>query len=211
MLKHKKTLIVTTLILLLPMLVGLLLWKRLPEQLPIHWDAAGDIDGWASRPIVVFGLPGIMLAVHWLGVLVTNADPKKRNQADKLQLLVLWICPVLSVLLMGITYGTAMGMAFRVEAILPAVIGIVFVIIGNYMPKCKQNYTIGIKLPWTLDSEENWNKTHRLAGFIWVICGILMVIAALFSVAIWLLLPVALVMVAVPILYSYWLHRRSGQ
>ena len=86
--------------------------------------------------------------------------------------------------------------------------GLVFVAVGNYLPKCRLNYTIGIKIPWTLNSEENWNKTHRLAGFVWVIGGVLIAVLSIFS-TLWLIFPVILVMTLIPMIYSYLLYRKG--
>ena len=90
----------------------------------------------------------------------------------------------------------------------PTMGGLMFIIVGNYLPKCKQNYTIGIKIPWTLNSEENWNKTHRFAGWLWTICGILIMLTG-FLGSFWVFLPIALLMVIVPVVYSYILHRKG--
>ena len=206
--KNLKTLIITSLIILLPILAGVILWNRLPEQIPTHWNAAGEVDGWSSKPFAVFGLPGILLAAQWLCVLVTGADPKKANHPEKVLKLVLWIIPLLSVVLGVITYATAMGKAVRVEIILPVIIGLLFTVIGNYMPKCKQNYTIGIKIPWTLNSEENWNRTHRFAGRLWVVCGLLIMLTG-FLGGFWVFLPIVILMVLAPFIYSYVLHRKG--
>ena len=91
---------------------------------------------------------------------------------------------------------------------MPVFIGVLFVIIGNYLPKCKQNYTIGIKIPWTLDNEENWNKTHRFAGFLWVVCGVAIMFTGFFG-GVWVFLPISFAMVLAPIIYSYLLHRKG--
>ena len=203
-----KTLIITSIVILLPIVAGLLLWNRLPEQMPTHWNAQGVIDGWSSKPFAVFGLPGILLAAQWLCVLGTSADPKKANHPEKVLHLVLWIIPVLSVVLLSITYAAALGKQVRIEVILPVLIGLIFTIIGNYMPKCRQNYTIGIKIPWTLESEENWNKTHRFAGILWVICGIAIMLSGIFG-GVWIFLGVVILMVAAPVIYSYILHRKG--
>ena len=162
--KNLKVLILTSVIILLPILAGVILWNQLPEQIPSHWNAAGEIDGWSSKPFAVFGLPLILLAMHWLCIAGTFADPKKNNHPTKILHLVLWIVPVVSALLSALTYAAAMGNEVRMEVVMPVFIGLVLAIVGNYLPKCKQNYTIGIKIPWTLNSEENWNKTHRFAG-----------------------------------------------
>ena len=86
-----------------------------------------------------------------------------------------------------------------------------FILIGNYLPKCKQNHTIGIKIPWTLNSEENWNATHRFSGKVWVICGILILFSIFLptNFAAYAMIAVAAVMVALPIIYSYNYYKRQ--
>jgi len=206
--KHWKILTITTLITLIPIVVGVVLWNQLPDPMPSHWNAAGEVDGWSSKPFAVFGLPLILTAALWLCTLATGADPKKANHPDKVVHLVLWIIPILSVVLFTITYATALGKEVRIEVIMPVVFGLVFTIIGNYLPKCKQNYTIGIKIPWTLNSEENWNRTHRFAGRLWVVCGLGIMLTGFFG-GFWFMLPIVLVMALAPCIYSYLLHRKG--
>ena len=206
--KNLKVLIITSIIILLPILAGVVLWDQLPDPMPTHWNAAGEIDGWSSKPFVVFGLPWILVAAQWLCMLATGADPKKKNHSDKMIHLVLWIIPVMSVVLHTITYLTALGYGVRMEVVMPVLMGLIFAIIGNYLPKCKQNYTIGIKIPWTLNNEENWNKTHRFAGWIWTFGGIAIMLTG-FLGSFWIFLPIALLMVFVPVIYSYLLHRKG--
>ena len=206
--KNWKVLLVTSIVILLPVLAGLFLWNQLPEQIPSHWNAAGEVDGWSSKPFTVFGMPLILLAAQWLCTLGTGADPKKNNHPPKILHLVLWIIPVLSAVLHAVIYTTALGKEVRMEVVMPVFIGILFTIIGNYLPKCKQNYTIGIKIPWTLSSEENWNRTHRFAGRLWVICGIAIMLTGFFG-GFWVFLPIVLLMVLVPFAYSYVLYRKG--
>ena len=206
--KNWKILLITSLVILLPMIAGVVLWNQLPQKIPSHWNAVGEVDGWSSKPFAVFGLPLMMLGFHWICVVATCADPKKKNYADKLLHLVFWLIPVITIVLNIIVYLTALGMGVRTEVIMPIVLGLLFVIVGNYLPKCKQNYTIGIKIPWTLDSEENWNKTHRLAGWTWTFGGLAMIATAFFG-GFWALMGIALVMSLVPVVYSYILHRKG--
>ena len=203
--KNWKTLLITSLILLVPMLAGILLWNQLPAQIPSHWNAAGEIDRWSSKAFAVFCMPLILLAAQWLCVIGTGADPKKANHSGKILQLVLWIIPILSIVLHVLTYMAALGNEVRMEVVMPVFIGLVLTIIGNYLPKCKQNYTIGIKIPWTLHSEENWNKTHRFAGWLWTFCGIVIMLTGFFG-GFWIFFAIVLVMVLAPFLYSYHLH-----
>ena len=89
--------------------------------------------------------------------------------------------------------------------------GLLFIIVGNYLPKSRQNYTVGIRVPWTLADEENWNRTHRMAGFLWVLCGILLLVCALCRVRNPVLIfGLLFVITIIPIVYSYLLYKKSG-
>ena len=199
---NKKLVVITSIIILLPILVSLCFWNQLPEQVPIHWNIHGEIDGYASRFVAVIVLPLVLFVLHFVCAFATMMDPKHKNISDKIWMLILSICPVLSILLMYMMVGSALGMEIDVNAILPVFLGVMFVVIGNYLPKCKQSYTVGIKIPWTLNSEENWNKTHRFAGPCWVIGGIMVMFTGLFENEI-LIMVIALIMVFAPIIYSY--------
>lgn len=206
--KNLKVLIITSIIILLPILAGVILWDQLPDPMPTHWNAAGEVDGWSSKPFAVFGLPVVLVAAQWLCMLATSADPKKKNHPQKIIYLVLWIIPVMSVVLHTITYLIALGYGVRMEVVMPVFLGLIFAIIGNYLPKCKQNYTVGIKIPWTLNNEENWNKTHRLAGFLWTFGGVAIMLTGLLG-SFWVFLLITLPMVLAPVIYSYVLHRKG--
>ena len=207
--KHLKVLIITSVIVLLPILAGVILWDQLPSEMPTHWNASGEVDGWSSKPMAVFGMPLFLLAVQWLAVFATLADPKKKNHSKKILHLVFWLVPILSLVVNVATYAVALGKDVPIDVIIPIFIGMLFVIIGNYLPKCKQNYTIGIKIPWTLNSEDNWNRTHRLAGWLWVVCGVVIIVSGFFR-AFLISVPAVLIMVLVPLVYSYLLHRKSA-
>lgn len=207
--KNKRTLILTTLLCLLPMLVGLAVYGRLPERMATHWGLHGEVNGWSSRAFAVFGLPLIVAALNVAVYFGMNADPKRGNMSPALRLVCQWICPVVSVLAGGLTIAWGLGYELRIERIMPIFVGLVFVIIGNYLPKTKQSYTLGIRLPWTLNSEENWNRTHRLAGFLWVLGGLYFIVMSFVG---WtpagFLVPV-LLMVLIPAVYSYILYKKG--
>ena len=205
--KYKGTLILSSLVALLPVLVGLILWNRLPEQVAMHWNAQGEVDGWAAKWVAVFGMPLFVLAIQWICLLVTSIEPKSKNVEGKPLQLVLWICPFISVLVCGITYLTALEIPVSVEVIMPMVLGAMFMLIGNYMPKCRQSYTLGIKTPWALEDEENWYCTHRFAGRLWMAGGALCIAASLFGFV--LFFAIVLVMGFAPMIYSYLYYRKK--
>ena len=207
--KYKKTLIIATVIILLPVLAGVILWDRLPEQFPIHFNAAGEVDGWSSKIFGVLGMPLILAAAQWLCALGSlKMDPKAKNVEGKVFSLVLWFIPVLSIVMNALIYCTALGINMNVQIILPLVIGLIMTLIGNWLPKCKQSWTLGIKLPWTLSDENNWNRTHRFAGPVWVACGLVIMLCALIGGAfLWAMLAAFVVMIAAPTVYSFLLFK----
>ena len=206
--KHLKILVITSVAILLPILGGLILWEQLPEQLPIHWNMAGEVDDFCSKSFAVFGMPLILLAFHWLAVFATLSDPKNKNHSTKILNMIFWVIPVLNIALSALLYSVAMGGRVRVEMFMSVLFGLTFVVIGNYLPKCRQSYTIGIKLPWTLHSEENWNRTHRMAGWLWVVGGLIIILTGFFNV-LWGMLFIPLALALIPTVYSYILHRKG--
>ncbi len=206
--ENKKLFIITSIVILLPVLAGLILWNKLPDQIPSHWNFAGEIDAYSDKAFAVFGLFGIMFAAHLVCFLATMADPKNKNISRKSLSLVLWIVPIMSVLVGTTVYAAALGTPVNMERIMPTVISLMFVVLGNYMPKFKQNYTMGIKLPWTLNSEENWNRTHRFAGKLWVIGGLIMALTSFVGWA-WVFVAGMILLAIVPMGYSFLLFRKG--
>lgn len=201
-------LILTSILTLLPILVGLILWKDLPASLPSHFGLDGQADGFSSKLEVVFLIPLVMLGLHLFAVIVTSLDPKASHVGPKMKSLVYWLVPLISGLVQLSIYGAALGVIANSTRIGLVMVGIVFLVVGNYLPKTKQNYTVGIRLPWTLDNEDNWNKTHRLAGKVWVLGGLIILVNGFLSWAVmYVLFGALLVMVLVPIFYSYWISR----
>ena len=211
--KFKWSLITTSLLNLLPIGAGLILWEKLPEKMPTHWGVNGEVDGWSSRPVAVLVLPLVLFAVQWLCFFVSGLDPKRRNLNTKVMAIVLGIIPGINLVIHTLMYLYALGYAVDVAVAMCVLMGMLFIIIGNYMPKCKQTYTMGIKLPWTLHDEENWNATHRLAGKLWVVGGVLiMACGFLPSIAAFIaLMVVVAVMCGIPTIYSYRLYKKKNQ
>ena len=200
--KHLRTLIISSLLLLIPVIVGLLLWDKLPDPMPMHWDIHGEVDGWSNKATAVFGMPALMLAMQWLCLFACTADPKYKNYNPKMLKMVLWVCPGIGLILCAMVYPAALGYEIPIEVIMPLLVGAMFMAFGNWLPKCKQTYTMGIKLPWTLASEENWNATHRFGGKIWFFGGILTILSTLIG-NFWILLGILILMCLLPTIYSY--------
>ena len=207
--EDKRTLILTTAVCLIPIISGALVYNKLPDQIVTHWDASGNPNGWSSKAVGVFLLPGLMLLLNIAMPFLLKMDPKYKNISEKVKGIVLWIIPFVSLLVSVMTLSTAMGSDLKVDKIMTAFLGLLFAFIGNIMPKMSQSYTVGIRIPWTLDNEENWEKTHRIAGRIWTIGGILMIIGAFLFRSMTVLFIIILIMTVIPIIYSYGLYLKT--
>ena len=208
---NRKTLIIASIVTLLPVLIGIICWNHLPDVMATHFGMNNEANGFSSKAFAVFGIPVILLAVLWFGAIVTSRDPKRQNISPKMFSLVVWIAPFTSLVVAAILYPVNLGYELDITFFSELLFGVMFIIIGTYLPKARQNYTIGIRVPWTLANEENWNRTHRLAGKLWIICGILMIIICLTrSASLQWLVGILLITVLVPCIYSYWLHAKKG-
>ena len=208
---HKKLLILTSLLTLLPIPVGLLLWSRFPETMTVHWGITGQADGYASPNLVVFGLPLLMLAFHWLCVFFTVRDKGNHGHNRKMFRLVLWIIPIISNLSLLGLYAFALDVKFSPVVWTVVPMGLLFALIGNYLPKTRMNSTMGIKVPWAYSSEANWNATHRFAGKVWVIGGILVALCGLLPLgwAVSGMIVFMVVLCVLPIVYSYRFYKKE--
>ena len=210
-LKNKKLLIATSLLTLLPIPIGLLLWDKFPETMAIHFGITGQADGYASPSFAVFVLPLILLAVHWVCILATALDKGNKNRNQKLQTIVLWIIPLIGNLSCCGMYALALGWEFSPVVWTMVPMGLLFAVIGNYMPKTRMNSTMGIKVPWTYSSEANWNATHRYAGKVWMIGGILIALYGLLphGWAVSIMLVSVIILVVLPIIYSWRFYKQE--
>lgn len=195
---------------LVPFVISLLFYSRLPEQVPTHWGSDNVVNGYSSRNMAAFGIPAFMLLMAVIVNITYRIDPKRENisRSRELKQVTRWFIVLLAVLVQAIIILSAVGFSINVGSVVSFPIALLFVVMGNYLPKCKQNYTMGIKLPWTLADEENWNRTHRVAGYVWTAGGIIMMIMGLLHLAA-LYFAVILIMVLIPSVYSYIIYRKK--
>ena len=211
--KNKKYWLITSAITLVPILLGLILWNKLPDQLPTHFGVDGAADGWSGKGFAVFGIPLMMLGFHIVIFFATRLDKQNRGHNEKVMNLVGLIFPVMSIVNSVIIYTHAMELELNLSMLLFPMLGLLFIVIGNWLPKIKQNSTLGIKIKWTLYNEENWNRTHRFAGFVWVIGGVIFCLMGFVAEkALLFLLPIQIILLAcVPMVYSWNLARKQKQ
>ena len=149
--QHKKMLILTSVITLLPIFIGLLLWRQLPASVATHFGVDNQPDGYCSKAFAVFGLPVMMLFFHFICIVATNIDPKRKNISKKVFRVVMWICPVISLVNCNILYVYNLGYKLNIGFVCGLLVGILYLILGNFIPKVKPNYSIGFRIPWALN------------------------------------------------------------
>ena len=174
--QNKKMIILTSIVTLLPIVIGLLLWNQLPQLMATHFNFNGQPNGYSSKTFTVFVLPLILLVIHLFCVIGTSIDPKSKNINKKIFSIVLWISPLISLLVCSCIYGYALGYITNISFLTELMIGVLFIVLGNYIPTVKPNYTVGIRTSWALDDPDNWYHTHRFGGKCMVIGGILLIV-----------------------------------
>lgn len=208
---NKKLILFTSILILLPSLVGCVFWNQLPEEIPTHFNLLGQADGYNHKMSAIFGLPTLMLLMHWLLLFIMIKDPKSSNISSKIQLLIYWTIPFVSCLLMISIFGEFLGYSMMSGLLAQICMGVVMIVIGNYLPKTHRNYIIGIRLPWTLENDENWRKTHRLAGKIWVLGGLLLFLNSFVQLYVyWVFFLTLFFVVIIPSVYSYQLSKSES-
>lgn len=213
----KFVLFITTAVCLLPMVLALAVYNDLPDRVVMQWNLQGEPNWDAPKAYTAFGLPIFFAVINLITLGAIFLDPKRGNISDKLMSIVQWIVPIMSLILVPLILFAAMDATPPMKTIIPVLFtfgGLTFIVVGNYLPKCKQNYTVGIKVPWTLHDEDIWNKTHRLAGFLWIIGGILFITIGFLSLpntlGLILIISLSALLAIVPILYSYLLYRKKN-
>ena len=207
--KQSKSSILLTVV---SLLLSLTVFSSLPEQIPAHWNVHGTVDRFAPK-LTVFIFPGIIFLITILFQFMRRTDPNSDNY-DKFQREYHRYTFVIGLVFFAVqimTIAAAFRMDFNVNLIFCLGIGSLFIFIGNLLPKTKHNYFIGIRTPWTLADEQNWFRTHRLAGKIWVLGGLIVALSALapesFQVPVFL--TILAVMVVTPFVYSYTEFRKK--
>lgn len=213
--KNEKTLLrVMWAVALLPLLITIFVFNSLPAEIPMHWNVHGEIDAWYPKFPWAFMAPVLGIIITIMATLLPRIDPKKENY-DKFKrqyFIIRLILVAVFALLQIVTIFISLGATFiKVDTIVKLMIGILFIVVGNMMPKFKQNYFVGIKTPWTLNNEAVWAKTHRHGGFVWFAAGFLMSVLAFLpgvgSAVVYF--SVILIVSIEPIIFSWFQYRKQ--
>jgi uncharacterized membrane protein len=163
--------------------LGAIAWPQAPERIPIHWGLTGEPDNYAGKVWGLFGGPLITLGIYGLFFILPRIDPRQRNYErfwSKYLIIRTVIITVLACIQL-VVFLWAIGTEVNMNITVPMIVGFLLIFIGNYMGKLRPTWFVGIRSPWTLSSEESWNKTHRLGGWVFVIFGLALLIAAPFQ------------------------------
>ncbi|MDK2815120.1 MAG: hypothetical protein PWP18_1033 [Thermoanaerobacter sp.] len=199
-------------IILLIWIFTFVVFGRLPDKIPMHWNISGQVDSYGPKQDV-FILPSVITVIYFLMVFVPLIDPKKANYskfAGAYRMIRAVLVIILSILYFAATYS-ALGYKVNMDRLGSAVIPVMLIAFGSAMGKLRHNYFVGIRTPWTLADEEVWNKTHQLGGKLWLIAGIIGLFASFFSgtwVAV-LMFVLLITAVIVPIVYSYIIFKNE--
>lgn len=211
--KNWKTLLITGVIILLPLIWGLIAYPSLPEQIPIHFDFAGNVDGYGSK-LIILVMPLIVLLIQWAATIEAHFANKKETIKPGYIEGMSWTCAAMSTMFGMVMYHCAIGNILTAQRLAPLIVGIMFVVMGNFMPKQKKSKWSGLRVKWTLNDPDNWMKTHRFFGKLSVLCGFAMLCLSFIqniSIAYAIMFVLMLVAVFVPVIYSYCLSKKGAK
>ncbi|MCR4947249.1 MAG: SdpI family protein [Lachnospiraceae bacterium] len=162
-----------------PIIAGLVLWNKLPDRVALHFSFDGTPDQYYSKGFAVFGMYLILLALHLFTTILTALeDSKRQGIPDNIYGLIIWIVPLVSLLVAVLAYGNALGFGIDVTLISLLFLGFIYLVLGNYLPKVRQNGVFGTRIKWTMESRKNWEHTNRFSAFTLIVMGLLYILTA---------------------------------
>lgn len=197
-------------IVLLPFIYLAFLWNQLPKTIPVHWNINGEIDRYGNKTELLLIPILLPLLTYLIFLVIPKIDPKNKlnKMGNKLQNIKFLMTTLMSILALFIIYSTKEQSLTNPNYVI-LLIGVLYIILGNYFKTIKPNYFIGIKTPWTLESEYIWKETHKLGGILWLLGGILVIVLSFLlnpKLNNIFFLGITAIISIVPIVYSYTLH-----
>ncbi len=209
----KKAQIITIIIILISFAVGVYFYPQFPDKMASHWNIQGEVDGYISKFWGAFLMPIVSLGLFLLFLLIPRIDPLKRN-IEKFRkyfdtFIVLIILFLFYVYLLTVFWNV--GISFNMSRVILPAIGILFYYIGVLLKHAKRNWFIGIRTPWTLSSDNVWEKTHKLGSKLFKTAGVIALLGIFFqSLAIWLILVPVILVSVYTIFYSYFEYKKEN-
>jgi len=212
--KMRTVLIILGVLLILSLGLGILAYPHLPPQVASHWNAQGQVNGYASRLSGLMLLPAMLIGISLLLLFIPEIDPLKAN----IQLFraeyngFIAVFALFLFYLHIVTVAINLGLAFGMNQLLIPAFGLLIFYMGFLLGKAHRNYFIGIRTPWTLNSETVWNKTHQLGSKLFKIAGIICLLGVFFpNYAVYILLIAITGTSFITTAYSYFAFRQESQ
>lgn len=208
-----KTEILPLIVLLACVALSFFFYANSPEIVASHWNFRGEADGFSSRAFASFFFPGLLIGLYLLFLILPNFDPKKERYEEFAKTYNIFRHLIVGVL--AIVYVATgiynIGYHINIGITVAWVIGLMMIVLGNYLAKTKNNWFMGIRTPWTMSSENVWNKTHRLGSKLFIIFGLIIMIAPLLPETIGMILFFGWVLILLigTFGYSYWAYRQE--
>jgi uncharacterized membrane protein len=208
----KTTTLISITLIAIAVVAGAVLWNQLPDQMASHWGANDQVNGTMPKFWGVFMMPLITLGMLGLFLVIPNIDPHKANIAQFRETFNVFIVLIIAFMLYvhGLTMAWSLGVTnFKMSAALLPFIGVLFIGIGWMLRKAKRNFFIGIRTPWTLSSDNVWDKTHQLGSILFMVSGALAIIGGMFGgmIALWFMFIPLIGSTLFLVVYSYILYR----
>jgi uncharacterized membrane protein len=212
-----KTELVPIAVIIIALLFSFYFYAQMPVKVPTHWNLAGQANGWSSRGFGAFFLPCLLIGIYGLFLFLPNLDPRRDHYPDFAKAYHNFKALIMITLLaiyLGASF-TAIGVPVPIEYYVPYFTGVLFFMLGYQLKDIKPNHFIGIRTPWTLESDYVWEKTHQVGGVLFMIAGVLMAITGWLPLA-WRGPVFGLVMIGLlagTMLYSYFIYgqERKGK
>jgi len=207
--RHKNLIISTLIIIFITWIVAVIYSGYLPDPVPTHWNIDGEIDGWTAKPWGVYILPIIDTATILLLLVLPKIAPKgfRLEGALKVYYLLTLVIAVFMLMVMLFMFNAALNKNFNMTTWIMSGIGLLFIIIGNYLTKIPKNFFLGIRTPWTLSSDEVWYKTHRLSTWVFILAGLTLMLSAFTPYKQTILIITIIATASIPIMYSLYLYK----
>jgi uncharacterized membrane protein len=193
--------------------VSLWAYPRLPPIVATHWNLRGIPDGFSSRGWAVAIIPAVILLMTGLFNVLPRLDPRRENYTKFIGTYWLIANAVIVFILVahGMIIATGLGYSVKVDRLMPIGVGVLFIVLGNYLTRVEPNWFVGIRTPWTLSSDTVWRKTHRTGGWLMVIGGLVIAASAVLPHRAFLplLIAASLMIAVIPIVQSYILWKRE--
>ncbi len=185
-----------------------ILWPTIPSRVPVHWDASGNVNGYGGKFEALLLMPIITIGIYLLLLFIPRIDPGKANYAQfaSMYVVIRYVVLLVMAAIYVFTILAVKGAGFDMTRVIIGVIAVMFIVLGNVLGKVRPNWFVGVRTPWTLSSKRSWVRTHRLAGWLFALCGIILLALAIVGIGaalIWVMLGLLGVMVAVLVVYSY--------